>query len=325
MSHDHDSSYKFLFSTPELVRDLILGFVPDEWLHSLDYTTLEKVPGSYITEDFRSRADDIVWRVKVGGEWVYLYLLIEFQSSVDKYMALRMMVYQGLLYQDLIKRGEVLADGRLPPVLPIVLYNGRARWSAVTDVFELIPPVPGLVEQFKPRLKYLLIDESAYTDSELSSVKNLVAAVFRIEHPTSPETIKQLLGLLNEWLSDRPDLRRMFALWIRATLMRKAEYRIVLPLIDDLQELNIMLAERLEEWAHGYKAEGMQQGIQQGMQQGMQQGEALALQRLLSKRFGAIPSDITVQIAAASVAQIEAWFDRAIDARQLSDVFDEST
>ena len=323
MAHDHDSSYKFLFSTPELVRDLILGFVPDEWLHSLDYTTLEKVPGSYISEDFRSRADDIVWRVRVGGEWVYLYLLIEFQSSVDKYMALRMMVYQGLLYQDLIKRGEVLADGRLPPVLPIVLYNGRARWSAVTDVFELIPPVPGLVEQFKPRLKYLLIDESAYTDSELSSVKNLVAAVFRIEHPTSPETIKQLLGLLNEWLSDRPDLRRMFALWIRATLMRKAEYRIVLPLIDDLQELNIMLAERLEEWAHGYKAEGMQQGIQQGMQQGMQQGEALALQRLLSKRFGAIPSDITVQIAAASVAQIEAWFDRAIDARQLSDVFNE--
>ena len=51
MAHDHDSSYKFLFSTPELVRDLIIGFVPDEWLHSLDYMTLEKVPGSYISVD----------------------------------------------------------------------------------------------------------------------------------------------------------------------------------------------------------------------------------------------------------------------------------
>jgi hypothetical protein len=29
----HDTGYKLLFSTPELVRDLILGFVPDEWLH----------------------------------------------------------------------------------------------------------------------------------------------------------------------------------------------------------------------------------------------------------------------------------------------------
>ena len=50
MSHEHDSSYKYLFSAPEMVRDLILGFVPDEWLHSLDYSTLERVDGSYITE-----------------------------------------------------------------------------------------------------------------------------------------------------------------------------------------------------------------------------------------------------------------------------------
>ncbi|MBW8028212.1 MAG: transposase, partial [Ferrovum sp.] len=166
MSLDHDSSYKYLFSAPEMVRDLIMGFVPDEWLHSLDYTTLERVDGSYITEDFKSRADDIVWRIKVGGEWAYLYLLIEFQSTVDKYMALRMMVYQGLLYQDLIKQGKVLSDGRLPPILPIVLYNGSHRWTAVRDVFDLIPPVPGLVEQFKPRVKYLLVDENDYPDSE---------------------------------------------------------------------------------------------------------------------------------------------------------------
>ena len=89
MSHEHDSGYRYLFSAPEMVRDLILGFVPDEWLHSLDYSTLERVDGIYITEDFRNRADDIVWRVKVGGNWVYLYLLIEFQSTVDQYMALR--------------------------------------------------------------------------------------------------------------------------------------------------------------------------------------------------------------------------------------------
>lgn len=95
MKKPHDSSYKFLFSNPELVRDLIMGFIPDEWLQSLDYSTLEKMPCSYITEDLRERADDIVWRVKVQGDWVYLYLLIEFQSRVDKYMALRMMVEIG--------------------------------------------------------------------------------------------------------------------------------------------------------------------------------------------------------------------------------------
>ncbi len=228
--------------------------------------------------------------------------------------------------RNLIKRGEVLDDGRLPPILPIVLYNGSSRWSSVTDIFELIPPVPGLVEQFKPRLKYLMIDESSYTDSELSSVKNLVAAVFQIEHPANPQQIGELIARLGEWLGDRPDLRRMFAIWIRATLMRKPEYRIVLPEIDDLQEVKVMLADRLEEWARGYKAEGvqqgMQQGVQQGMQQGVQKGEALALQRLLYQRFGAITSDITARIAAASVEEIEAWFDKAIDATQLDEIFE---
>ncbi|MFA7241728.1 MAG: Rpn family recombination-promoting nuclease/putative transposase [Sulfuricellaceae bacterium] len=317
MANEHDSGYKFLFSTKELVRDLIMGFVPDEWLHSLDYATLEKIPGSYITEDFRNREDDIVWRVKVGGEWIYLYLLIEFQSSVDKYMALRMMVYLGLLYQDLIKRNEILADGRLPPILPIVLYNGSQRWTAATAVFELIPPVPGLVEQFKPKFKYLLIDENVYSEAELASLKNLVAAVFRIEHPASPEAVNNLMALLDEWLIDRPDLRRMFALWIRATLMRKAEYRIVLPQLDDLQELRVMLAERLEEWAHGYKAEGMQQG----MLQGMQQGEGILLRRQLTRRFGALPNAIETRLAEAAIDQLEIWGDRVLDAKSLDDVF----
>ena len=321
MANEHDTGYKLLFSHPEMVRDLILGFVPDEWLHSLDYATLEKVPGSYVSDDLQHRADDVVWRVRVGGQWVYLYLLIEFQSSVDRYMALRMMVYVGLLYQDLIKRAEVLDDGRLPPVLPIVLYNGLAKWTAATEVGDLIPPVPGLVAQFKPALKYLLIDENAYSDAELSSLKNLVAAVFRIEHPASPGTIKTLLNLMGEWLLDRPDLRRMIAVWIRATLMRKQEYRIVLPEVDDLQELNMGLAEKLEQWAHDYEARGRQEGRQEGEAK----GEALALQRLLAKRFGGVPAAVASQIATASKEQIEAWFDKAIDAKSLDEVFGPTT
>ncbi len=296
-----------------MVRDLIIGFVPDEWLHSLDYETLERVEGSYITEDFRGRAEDIVWRIRLGNEWVYLYLLIEFQSTVDKYMALRMMVYQGLLYQDLIKQGAVLSDGRLPPVLPIVLYNGSQRWTAVTDVFDLIPPVPGLVQQFKPRAAFLLIDENAYTDSELASLKNLVATVFRIEHPTDPESIQALLRLLEEWLSDRADLQRMIARWMRATLMRKPEYRILLPEVENLQGLRIMLSEQLEVWARQYEARGEARG------------EVMALQKLLTKRFGVIPVDILAKIASASQEQVDSWLDQMLDAKNFGDLFGPTT
>ncbi|MFA7238604.1 MAG: DUF4351 domain-containing protein [Sulfuricellaceae bacterium] len=74
-----------------------------------------------------------------------------------------------------------------------------------------------------------------------------------------------------------------------------------------------MLSERLEEWAHGYEA--------QGVQKGMQQGEALALQRLLSKRFCVIPPDVLAKISGATPAQIDAWLDQVLDAKSLGDMF----
>ncbi|AGX86601.1 transposase-like protein [Candidatus Symbiobacter mobilis CR] len=264
-------------------------------------------------------------------------------------MALRMLVYLGLLYQDLIRRGEVLPNGRLPPVLPIVLYNGAARWTAATEFSELIPPVPGLVEKFKPKFQYLLIAKNHYTENTLPPVKNFVAALFRLEQVSSPEALLPLIASLQEWHENDVDVRRMFAIWIRATLMRKAPYQIQLPQVDDLQEISIMLSERIEEWAKGYEAKGMQVGIeqgmeqgllqgrQQGMQQGMQQGlqtgmnqgqhlEAIrTLHKLLAKRFGDVPAALMARIEAASLEQIEGWFDFALDAPTLESVFADHT
>ncbi len=66
---------------------------------------------------------------------------------------------------------------------------------------------------------------------------------------------------------------------------------------------------------------GIEKGMQAGMQQGMQAGEALALQKLLTKRFGAVVPAIAVQIETADLSQIGVWFDRAIDAPNLDAVF----
>lgn len=118
---DHDGGYKLLFSHARMIADLIRGFVNEDWVAELDFSTLEKVGGSYTSDDRRHRENDSVWRLRRGkGEWVYVYILLEFQSTVDPYMSVRIMTYVGLLYQDLI-RSKVLKPGsRLPPVLPIV-------------------------------------------------------------------------------------------------------------------------------------------------------------------------------------------------------------
>src|SRR4051794_18985798 len=110
---DHDNGYKRLFSHPEMVADLLRDFVREDWVQDLDFSTLERVSGSYVAPQLRSRESDVVWRVRRGRDpWLYIYLLIEFQSTVDPFMALRMMVYLGLLYQDLVQRRELTASNK---------------------------------------------------------------------------------------------------------------------------------------------------------------------------------------------------------------------
>jgi hypothetical protein len=220
-----------------------------------------------------------------------------------------MMVYVGLLYQDSIRRGDVLNKKHLPPVLPIVLYNGDQKWTAATDIAELIPKVPGLVSDYLPQLKYLLIDENKYTEADLAGLKNLMAAVIRFEHPANGAALVELIELLNEWLDGKPELKRIFAIWIRAVLLRQSKHALVLPKVNDLKELKMSLAERFDDWAKAHE------------QKGIEKGEALLLQRLLVRRFGALSNEVVNQIATAASGQIETWGDRVLDAATLDEVF----
>ena len=142
---DHDPGYKRLFSHPEMIRDLLIGFVREPWVADLDFTTLEKYPGEFTDDRLRQRRNDVIWRVRWGPDWLYLYVLLEFQSGVHPFMAARLSTYLDLLYQDLIRSRQLRGrrgQGRLPPVLPIVLYNGQRRWTAPTELADLIEPGP---------------------------------------------------------------------------------------------------------------------------------------------------------------------------------------
>lgn len=75
-------------------------------------------------------------------------------------MAVRLMTYIGLLYQELLKLGELTPDGRLPLVIPLVLYNGKAAWWAPEELAELIERVDESAVPYVPRLRYLVVDES---------------------------------------------------------------------------------------------------------------------------------------------------------------------
>ena len=311
---DHDHGYKLIFSQPEMVEDLLRGFVPGEWVDRLDFGSLQRVSGTYVTGDLREREDDIIWRVRLLDSWLYVYLLIEFQSTVDPFMALRMMVYLGLLYQDLVAQKELSADRRLPPVLPIVLYNGPKPWRAALEVSELIEQLPGL-EMYVPHCRYLLLDEGQYPEGELVSSENLAAALFRLERAHSPEDVREVLSSLIDLLTgpSRQELRRAFTVWLRRVLIPARLGRVTIPETAELTEVRAMLAERVIEWTQQWKAEGKAEG--------RAEGRAEILLRQLEKKFGPLTSEQRSLVSAADEEALLAWADRILVAETLDEIF----
>ncbi|MCH2559117.1 MAG: Rpn family recombination-promoting nuclease/putative transposase [Alcanivorax sp.] len=209
---EHDTSYKLLFAHDRMVRDLLAGFLPPAWLTRLDLHSLQKLHDGHVSDDLRGRHGDAIWRLCRREERRPLYLLLEFQSSVDPFMALRVLVYTGLLHQDLARRGALGTGRRLPAVLPVVLYNGERRWRASTRLGPLIETPPPDLEDFQPEQRFLLIDEGACDLDLLGHDNNLVAALFRLEHHRSSDEVATVLARLIKWLAgpELASLRRAF-------------------------------------------------------------------------------------------------------------------
>ena len=135
--HDvHDRGYKFLLSQVSLFRELVEGFVEQPWALELNFEKAVRIEKSFVLESFLEKESDVLYRVPMGDEEVYVYILVEHQSTVDFNMAFRLLTYIVEIWKDFYEQSKQnerrRASFRLPPVFPIVLYNGDAPWTAST-------------------------------------------------------------------------------------------------------------------------------------------------------------------------------------------------
>ena len=265
----HDAAYRLLFSHPRMVEDLLRGFAAPGWSDSLDFSTLEKLPSELVSDDLRRRSGDGVWRVRFRDEWLYVLVLLEFQSTVDPHMALRILVYTGLLYQDLIRRRAAGDDSRLPPVLPVVLYNGPQRWTASADMSELIAPVGEGLARYQPVQRYFVLDAGSRGDDDLPW-GNLVSAVVRLENSRTPADLKRVVDALVDWLRGpgQREIKRSFGEWVRLVLAQRGRDVSELSSRPQLEEVQTMLAERVNDWFDEAEERGFTRGLARAMAQG---------------------------------------------------------
>ena len=289
----HDPAYKLLFSRPRMVRDLLDGFAARGWSGALDFDTLAPLPGSFVSEDLRQRHGDLVWRIRFRDDrWLYLVLLLEFQATVDRAMALRMLTYTALLYQRLDADGVLRDREALPPVLPVVLYNGRWPWTASVEMTELVAVGSDVLAPYQPSQRYYLLDGARVADADLPA-DNLVSALIDLEKTRDAARLGEALGALSDLLRAQGDdhLTRAFVTWLHQGMRFAGR----LPAgegdpLAQLQETQTMLEETVREWTREWLEQGIEQGRAQGIEQGRHEERAL-LCRQAGRKFDAAAAE----------------------------------
>ena len=312
-----------------MVCDLLREMIGEAWVEVIDFASAERVNASFVSATRRNRESDVMWkfRRRDTGDSVYVYVLLEFQSRPDRYMAVRLMTYTGLFYEHLIAEGRLAPSGRLPQVIPIVVYNGLGPWGTPLDLAELIERFDPSVEAYVPHLRYKLIHEAAYGAEELGEKESPVADLFCLERSASWADVLVGVARLKKHVGpEEPELRRAFEGWLEEVILpRLGATPDEIPRRLTLEELEPMLAERIDSWNEQLREEsrqqGLQRGLQQGLQQGLQAGEAKALLRLLEKRFGPLDQVTRDRITAADADLLLEWIDRFSTAESLADVF----
>jgi predicted transposase/invertase (TIGR01784 family) len=264
----YDSGYKSLFSHPEIVQALLINFLKESWIKDVDFNSLEKVNSSYVSEKYKRRESDLVWRIKFKKQWMYLYLLLEFQSTVDHFMGIRLMSYVGLLYQDLIRSQKLTAKDHLPPVLPWIVYNGEKQWKAPIQSLELLDPkAPQALKRYFPSFQYQLLDLGRYPLAAVQQdSSNLVLPLIEFEQNVHnrEDAIPIIERLIEQLRSPKFDsLRRAFAIYANRVLELKGigpTQKDVLELLNcaDVKALeaaakHILTVQSLEEFINLFK------------------------------------------------------------------------
>ena len=288
----HDENYKRLFASPLMVQDVLRACLPAHRLAAADLSSLGKLSPEYVSDELRKRHGDTVWHLRLGRRRVFLLVLLEFQARDDRWMALRILTYSGLLYQELVRsRAPAVAGERLPALLPVVLYNGTEPWTAAPEMRRLVTPVGPWLAPYQPAQRYYLLDLQRVAAEDLP-YRNLLRAVARLEQSRSPQDVVRVVRALQRWLPPRgaEELRRGFVDWLHQIAERLAPPGAMVPAIRTLEEASMSLVERVAEWPQQWLREGREQGLAEGREQGLTQGvdqQRALLCRQAAARFDA--------------------------------------
>ena len=344
MASPHDRFFRYLFNHPGRAEALLRHNLSPQLIAHVDWSSLRRESGTLV-EGARETRQDLLFSARLLHAAEHEpphFFLIEHQSSVERWMALRLHDYSWRL---IMHWREVHPHSRwIPGVTALVVYPRQGRsWSAplrLEDHYNVRLLAPGT----QPGRGWTLL-RSEYRVDDLST-QSEHALRARPGPPLVPLGLLVLSYAGTEQLAQRlPHWSDLFAQVHAAANGPQAVYRVVRYLHHVGDERvhgavkrvlhSIMELERVEAvmktMAEVLRERGRQQGLVEGeargeakgLAKGRASGMAGAVLRLLATRGVHVDEPSRQRIEACmDVSTLELWLDRALTATRISDVLD---
>lgn len=327
--HPHDHLFRAVFSSAENALGIFRAALPPALVAALDPGSLALEDGSYVDDELRGQESDLLFRGRLAGRDAKLYLLVEHQSRVEPLMPLRLLRYVVRIWERALRESETPLRA-LPAVVPIVLFHGPRPWTGprrLSDLLDLPEALRTSVGPYVPAFDLLIDDLGAVEPSAVQAREAGLLGRLALVFLKAATDESDMLGVwsrvkpLVDQLVSLPSGRDGLMLLASYTMnVREMEPRVLVehvrrvlgPKVGD--EVMATTAEQL-------RAQGRVEGRAEGRAEGRIEGTRALLLRLVQKRFGALPPAVQTRVATASVADLEAWTDRVVDARTIDEVF----
>ena len=313
----HDRLFKSLVSAPDAALALLRHALPPAALRGTEPLDLQ-IEDSALPARKRARVADLRLSLRLPDRRIARFLL-EHQTRPDPDMPFRALE-------------EALAACRppgrrpsrrpLPRVVPVVVYQGKAPWTAPTELadrFERGGPWLEAMDDQVPRFRHLLVDLNRTPDEALPAHPRLRLGLLLLKHAHARDPWTVLLRAAAEVRAVHQELGVEGLRPYLDYAMDIARHRP--PRDFDLQlsratgyafgEVYMGLASQL-------RREGRQEGHKEGHQEGLQRGEIVGqrklLARLLERRFGPLTPELAARLDAADLDQIARWTDQLLSA-----------
>ncbi len=284
LSHAHDRFFKTALARAEVAADFLAHYLPSAVSRELDLTSVQLHQGSFVDPDLREHMTDLLFCVQLrSGSDAHVYVLFEHKSAPDRLVALQLIRYLVRIWDEAHNRREPLA-----PVIPLVFYHGRERWTVARE-FGALYRGPAALRVYWPDFRYELVDLSPHSQTEIRGEVLLRVSLEILRHIHSGELgerLPEMVGLLRQ-LADRETALEYLEVILRyvagasdVVAREDLERAVAAALPESGGGVMPTLA---EQWIE----EGLQKGLRQGRLEGTRSGLLAGIGPALELKFGA--------------------------------------